>query len=84
MLKDQILGTLKSILPWFTEGGRFGSWRLYLSAFGALIATEQGQALLVAGGLPMTWVVWLAMQAAKIMIWGVVITMLKDHRPKAA
>lgn len=73
----------QSILPLFKKGGRLGAWRLYLVAAGVLISTMQGQSMLEQAGLPPTWVAWLAMKAAQIMVAGAFITMVKDHVKQA-
>lgn len=75
---------IKTILPFFTKGGRIGSWRMYIITFGALVTTMQGQDMLMGMGLTPWAVMWLVERATKLTLAATFITMIKDHMKAAA
>lgn len=79
-----LLTALKSILPLFQAGGRFGSWRLWIIAASTFVSSMQGHDILFGLGVPDGLLMWVAAHLLALVNLLVAITMIKDHLKAAA
>lgn len=79
-----LLTAVKLTLPGFTEGGKYGSWRMYALGLIFLVDSTTGQEALAGFGVPATAIMWMVMKTAAFSKLMLAVTLVKDKLKAAA